>query len=149
MGKSGKQNMSSQDTVRKVSEKLIPFKTSNIKYRTSRVHFKTFDDWVKARKMKCDMVLKDVSSFVSEKMEMDQWRATDAMTRSCPRCRQPNSWQTKRHSDPQASRTSPVDREEISMGNYHNRGEFTMEQNRVSPSYRGERRQVTAREGKI
>ena len=51
MGKSGKQNTSSQDTVRKVSENLIPFKTPDIKYRTSRVHFKTFDDWVKARKM--------------------------------------------------------------------------------------------------
>ena len=67
MGKSGKKNISSQDTVGKVSTNLIPFKTPDVKYRTSRVHFKTFDDWVKARKMKCDTVLKDVSSFVSEK----------------------------------------------------------------------------------
>ena len=120
MGKSGRENIASQDTV---IEDLIPFKTPNIKYRTSRVHFKTFDDWVKARKMKCDMVLKDVSSFVSDKMEEDRLRA--------PSCRQPNSWQTKRNSDPQWSRTSPIDREEISMGDYHNRGEFTMEQNSV------------------
>ena len=51
----------------KVSRNLTPFKTPDIKHRTSRVHFKTFDDWVKARKTKCDMVLKDVSSFISEK----------------------------------------------------------------------------------
>ena len=134
MGKSGRENIASQDTVRKVSESLIPFKTPDIKYRTSRVHFKTFDDWVKARKTKYDMVLKDVSSFVSEKTEEDRLTATDAPTRSYPSCRQPNSRQTKSNGDPQASRTSPIDREKISMGDYLlNRGEFTMEQNRVSP----------------
>ena len=135
MGKSGKENTSSQDMVRKVSENLIPFKTPDVKYRTSRVHFKTFDDWVKARKMKCDTVLKDVSSFVSEKKE--DWPPM----RSYPSCRQPNSRWTKSNGDPQTSRTSPIDREEISMGDYHSRrestmehrGEFTMEQNRVSP----------------
>ena len=67
MGKSGKENTSSQDTVGKVSENLIPFKTPNAKYRNSKVHFKTFDDWVKARKMQYVMVLKDVSSFISKK----------------------------------------------------------------------------------
>ena len=126
-------------TVRKVSENLIPFKTPDV--RTSRVHFKTFDDWVKARKMKCDTLLKDVSSFVSEKVEADQPRATDTLTRSCPSCRQPNSRQTKRNGDPQTSRSSPIDRGEIPMGDYHSRrestmehkGEFTMEQNRASP----------------
>ena len=66
MGKSGKENMSSQDMIGKVSTNLISFKTPDVKYGASRVHFKTFDNWVKARKMKCDMVLKDVSSFVSE-----------------------------------------------------------------------------------
>ena len=81
MGKSGK----------KVSRNLTPFKTPDIKHRTGRVHFKTFDDWVKARKTKCDTVLKDVSSFISEKMEADRLRATDALMRSCPSCRQPNS----------------------------------------------------------
>ena len=71
MGKSGKKNTSTQDTVGKVSTNLIPFKIPDVKYRTSRVHSKTFDDWVKARKMQCDMVLKNVSSFVSEKKEED------------------------------------------------------------------------------
>ena len=111
MGKSGRKNISSQDTVGKVSENLIPFKTPNIKHRTSRVHFKTFDDWVKARKTKCDTVLKDVSSFISEKMEEDRLGATDALTRSYPSHRQPNSWQTKRNGDPRVSRMSPIDRE--------------------------------------
>ena len=67
MDKSGRKNIASQDTVRKVSENLIPFKTPDIKYRTSRVHFKTFDDWIKARKMNCDMVLKDVSKVSFQK----------------------------------------------------------------------------------
>ena len=122
MGKSGK----------KVSRNLTPFKTPDIKYRTSRVHFKTFDDWVKARIMNCDTVLKDVSSFISEKEDRQ---------RSYPSHRQPNSWRTKRNGDPQTSRLSPIDRGEISMGDYHSRrestmehrGEFTMELNRASP----------------
>ena len=71
MGKSGKKNISSQDMVGKVITNLIPFKTPDVKYRTSRVNFKTFDDWVKARKMKCDTILKDVSSFISEKKKED------------------------------------------------------------------------------
>ena len=126
MGKSGRKNISSQDTVGKVSENLMPFKTPDVKHRTGRVHFKTFDDWVKARKMKCDMVLKNVSSFVSEKMEEDQLGATDAPMRSYPSCRQSNSQQMKRNGDPQASRTSPINRGETSMGDYHISGEFTM-----------------------
>ena len=69
MHKSGGKITSFQDTVEKVSTKLIPFKTPDVKYRTSRVHFKTFDNWVKARKMKCDTALKDALSFVSEKEE--------------------------------------------------------------------------------
>ena len=125
MAKSGKKYMSSQDMVGKVSTNLIPFKTPDVKYRTSRVHFKTFDDWVKARKMKCDMVLKDVSSFISEKKEEDRLGMRQTLTRSYPSCRQPNSWWTKRNGDPQASRTSPIDRGETSMGDYCNRGEFT------------------------
>ena len=60
MGKSGK----------KVSRNLTPFKTPDIN-RTSRVRFKTFDAWVKARKVKHDTILKDVSSFISEKAEVD------------------------------------------------------------------------------
>ena len=141
MSKSGVKNIASQDMVGKVSTNLIPFKTPNIKYKTSKVHFKTFDNWVKARKMQCDTVLKDVSSFISEKMEEDWPRATYALTRSYPSHRQPNSWQAKSNSDPQASRMSPIGREEISMGDYHNRGEFTMEQNRAFPELQ---RQETA-----
>ena len=110
MGKSGRENIASQDMVRKVSENLIPFKTPNIKYRTSRVHFKTFDNWVKARRMKCNTVLKDVSSFISDKMEMDQPKAMDALMRSCPSCKQPNSCRTKRNGDPQTYRSSPINR---------------------------------------
>ena len=125
----------------KVSTNLIPFKTPNIKYKTSKVHFKTFDNWVKARKMQHDIVLKDVSSFVLEKMEEDWLRATYALMRSYPSHRQPNSWQTKSNSGPEASRMSPIDREEISMGDYHNRGELTMEQNRAFPELQ---RQETA-----
>ena len=79
------------------------------------------------------MLLKDVSSFVSEKMEED-WQ------RSFPSCRQPNSWQ-KRNGDPQTSRSSHIDRGKISMGDYHgrrestmeHRGKSTMEQNRAFP----------------
>ena len=129
MGKPGK----------KVSTNLTPFKTPDV--RTGRVHFKTFDNWVKARQMNSDTVLKDVSSFISEKTEVDRPRATDAPMRSCPSRRQPNSRQTKRNGDPQMARSSPIDRGEISMGDYHSRrestmehrGEFTMEQNRASP----------------
>ena len=134
MAKSGKKNTSSQDMVGKVSENLIPFKTPNIKYRTSRVHFKTFDNWAKARKMKYDTILKDVSSFISEEKGEDQLR-------SYPSHRQPNSQWTKNNGDPQTSRSSPIDRGGISMGDYHSRrestmehrGEFTMEPNRASP----------------
>ena len=65
------------------------------------------------------------------------------------------SW--KRNGDPQTSRSSHIDRGEISMGDYHSRrestmehrGKSTMEQNRASPSYRGDRWQAMAREGKI
>ena len=103
----------------KVSRNLTPFKTPDIKHRTGRVHFKTFDDWVKARKTKSDTVLKDVSSFISEKMEED-WQG------SYPSCRQPNSWWTKRNGD-QTSRSSPINKGEISMGDYHSRRESTME----------------------
>ena len=118
----------------KMSRNLTPFKTPDITCRTSRVHFKTFDDWIKERRVNCDTLLKDVSSFISEKMEED-WQ------RSYPRCRQPNSQWTKRNSDPQTSRSSHIDRGEISMGDYHSRrestmehrGKSTMEQNRVSP----------------
>ena len=117
----------------KVSRNLTPFKTPDVKHRTGRVHFKTFDDWVKVRKTKSDTVLKDVSSFISEKKE-EGWQ------RSYPSRRQPNSWQTKSNGD-QTSRSSPIDRGEISMGDYHSRrestkehrGELTMEQNGVSP----------------
>ena len=114
-----------------MSRNLTPFKTPDV--RTGRVHFKTFDDWVKARKTKSDTVLKDVSSFVSEKMEEDRQR-------SYPSRRQPNS-RRKRNGDPQTSRSSHIDRGEISMGDYHSRrestmehrGKSTMEQNRASP----------------
>ena len=151
MGKSGIEN-ASQDMVEKVSTKLIPFKTPDIKYRTSRVHFKTldkeikddtvkndtntahfktFDDWVKARKMKCDTALKDALSFISEKEEEEQLGVRHAPMRSYPSCREPNSQWTKRTGDPQMSGTSPIDRGETSMES--SRGEFTMEPSRMSP----------------
>ena len=130
----------------KVSRKLTPFKTPDI--RTGRVHFKTFDDWVKARKTKSDTVLKDVSSFVSEKMEEDQQR-------SYPSCRQPNS-QQKRDGDPQTSRSSHIDRGKISMGDYHSRrestmehrGKSTMEQNRVFPELQRQQMARNSQRGK-
>ena len=83
--------------------------------------------------MNCDTILKDVSSFISEKTEEDRQR-------SYPSRRQPNSQWTKRNGDPQTSRSSHIDRGEISMGDYHSRrestmehrGESTMEQNRAS-----------------
>ena len=99
MGKSGRKNISSQDTVDKVSTKLIPFKTPDVKYRTSRVHFKTFDDWVKARQTKCNTALKDALSFISEKKE-DQLGVRHALMRSYPSHREPNSRWTKRNGDP-------------------------------------------------
>ena len=149
MGKSGKKNMFSQDMVGKVSTNLIPFKTLNAEYRANRVHFKAFDDWVKARKMKCDMVLKDVSRFISEKKEEDRPGVRQALTRSYPSHRQPNSQWTKRNGDPQASRTSPIDRGETSMGDNHNRGEFTMEHSRMFPKLqRRETAGCTAVDGK-
>ena len=95
--------------VEKVSTKLIPFKTPDVKYRTGRVHFKTFDNWVKARKMKCDTALKDALSFISEKKEEDRLGVRDAPTRPYPSHRKPNSWWTKSTGDPQVSRTSPID----------------------------------------
>ena len=51
----------------KVSRNLTPFKTPDVKHRTSRVHFKTFDDWIEARRTNCDMLLKDVSSFIQKR----------------------------------------------------------------------------------
>ena len=72
----------------KVSRNLTPFKTPDVTHRTGRVHFKTFDDWIEARRANCDTLLKDVSSFVSEKMEEDQQR-------SYPSHRQPNSQMDK------------------------------------------------------
>ena len=139
MGKSGE----------KVSRNLTPFKTPDVKHRTGRVHFKTFDDWIKARKTNCDTVLKHVSSFVSEQKEED-WQ------RSYPSCRQPNSQQTKRNGDPQTSKSSPIDRGEISMGDYHSRrestmehkGEFTMEQNRASPELQRQETASNSQRGK-
>ena len=104
----------------KVSRNLTPFKTPDVKHRTSRVHFKTFDDWIEARRTNCDMLLKDVSSFISEKMEEDQQR-------SYPSRRQPNSRQTNRNGDPQTSRSPHIDKGKISMGDYHSRSESTME----------------------
>ena len=58
----------------KVRNNSTPFKTPDvdIKQRTSRVHFKTFDDWIEARRANCDTLVKDVSSFVSEKKEEDR-----------------------------------------------------------------------------
>ena len=104
----------------KVSRNLTPFKTPDVKHRTSRVHFKTFDNWIEARRTNCDMLLKDVSSFVSEKTEEDQQR-------SYPSHRQPNSRQTNRNGDPQTSRSPHIDKGKISMGDYHSRSESTME----------------------
>ena len=87
--------------------------------RTGRVHFKTFDDWIEARRANCNTLLNDVSSFISEKKEED-WQ------RSYPSHKQPNSW-WKRNGDPQTSRSSHIDRGEISMGDNHSRRESTME----------------------
>ena len=90
MGKSGIED-ASQDTVEKVSTKLIPFKTPDVKYSTSRLHFKTFDKWVKARKMKCDTALKDALSFVSEKKEEDQPGARHAPMNPTPAAESPTA----------------------------------------------------------
>ena len=127
-----------------MSRNLTPFKTPDVTRRTSRVHFKTFDDWIEARRANCDTLLKDVPSFVSEKMEDQQ--------RSYPSRGQPNSWRTKRYGDPQTSRSSHIDRGKISMGDYHSRrestmehrGKSTMEQNRAFPKLE---RQKTASNG--
>ena len=145
MGKSGIEN-ASQDTVEKVSTKLIPFKTPDIKYRTSRVHFKTLDKEIKEDTEKKwhkfssfqdlwwlgqgKKTLKDALSFISEKKEEGWPRARHVPTRSYPSRREPNSWQTKSTSDPQASRKTPIDRE-TSME--CSRGEITMELSRTSP----------------
>ena len=95
----------------KVSSKLTPFKTPDVTHRTGRVHFKTFDDWIKARKANCDTLLKDVSSFISEKEEDQQSLH--------PSRRQPNSRLTPR---------SPhIDRGKIFMGDCPNRRKSTME----------------------
>ena len=125
-----------------MSRNLTPFKAPDV--RTGRVHFKTFDDWVKARRANCDTLLKDVSSFISEKMEEDRQR-------SYPSRKQPNSWR-KRNGEPQTSRSSHINRGKISMGDYHSRrestmehrGKSTMEQNRASPELQ---RQQTASNG--
>ena len=130
----------------KVSRKLTPFKTPDI--RTGRVHFKTFNDWVKARKMKSDTVLKDVPSFISGKTE-ENWQ------RSYPSRRQPNSRQTKRNGD-QTSRSSHIEErspwetttvEESPPWNIE--GSPPWSKTECPPSYRGNRRQAMAREGKI
>ena len=100
--------------------------------------------------MKYDMVLKDVSSFVSEKKEEDRQR-------SYPNCTQPHSQQTKKNSDPQMSRSSPIDRGEIpwETTTVEESPPWNIEKsspwNKIEcpPSYRGERQQATAREGKI
>ena len=46
----------------KVSRNLTSFKTPDVEItrRTGRVHFKTFDNWIEARRANCDMLLKDV-----------------------------------------------------------------------------------------
>ena len=98
--------------------------------------------------MNCDTILKDVSSFVLEKMEEDRQR-------SYPSHRQPNSWWTKRNGD-QTSRSSHIDRGEISMGDYHSRrestlehrGKSTMEQNRVSPGLQRQEMASNSQRGK-
>ena len=131
-----------------MSRNLTPFKTLDVTRRTGRVHFKTFDDWIEARRANCNTLLKDVSSFVSEKREEDQQR-------SYPSRRQPTSWQ-KRNGDPQTSRSSHIDRGEISMGDYHNRrestmehrGKSTMEQNRAFPELQRQQMASNGQRGK-
>ena len=121
----------------KVSRDLTPFKTPDVTRRTGRVHFKTFDDWIEARRANCDTLLKDVSSFVSEKKEEDRQR-------SYPSRRQPNSQWTPR--------SSHIDRGKISMGDcpdrrkstMEHRGKSTMEQNTAPPAIQ---RQQTASNG--
>ena len=136
--------------VGKVSTNLIPFKTPDFNYRTSRVHFKTFDDWVKARKMKCDMVLKDVSSFISEKNRGGPTRsnrctddilppATDSPTAGGPRVTV-----TPRHPEhpPQTEEIPPWETTTTEESSPWNVVDCPL-------SYRGERWQAMAREGKI
>ena len=109
-----------------MSSKLTPFKTPDVTRRTGRVHFKTFDDWIEARRANCNTLLKDVSSFVSEKEEDQQSLH--------PSRRQPNSRRTPR--------SSHIDRGKISMGDCPNRrkstmehrGKSTMERNTASPA---------------
>ena len=157
MGKSGRENITSQDTIRNVSENLTPFNTPDIKYRTSRVHFKTFDDWVKARKTKCDMVLRDVSNFVSEKMGADHPSATDAPMTSCPSHRQPNSRQQRGMVTPRCPDHLPSteERPPWETTTVEESPPWNIEEsspwNKIecSPSYRDKRQQAPAREGKI
>ena len=110
----------------------------------------TFDNWVKARKMKYDTVLKDVSSFISEKKEEDQ-------PRSYPSCRQPNSWWTKKNGDPRhpdhppsTEERSPWETTTVEESPPWNIEESSPWSQIEHPlSYRGERQQATAREGKL
>ena len=57
------------------------------------------NDWVKARKTKCDTALKDALSFISEKKEEHRPGARDAPMRSYPSHREPNRQQTKSTGD--------------------------------------------------
>ena len=65
MGKSERKKVSFQDMEHEVS-KAPSIKTTeetNIK----SISFKTFDKWIKARTANCDLALKDVLSFISDK----------------------------------------------------------------------------------
>ena len=109
--------------------------------RTSRVHFKTFDDWIEARRANCDTLLKDVSSFISEKEE--DWQST------YPSRRQPNSQWTPR--------SSHIDRGKISMGDcpsrrkstMEHRGKSTMERNTASPAIQRQQMASNGQRGKV
>ena len=100
---------------------------------------------------------------MSQVLFQKKWRQTDREQQMhrwdpTPTTDSPTASGPRSNGDPQTSRSSPIDRGEISMGDYHSRrestmehtGEFTMEQNRVSPKLqRCKRQQATAREGKI
>ena len=113
--------------------KTVHFKTLDEQIKATKadnsISFKTFSDWVKARTVKCDMKLKECTSFVSDNKSMldgekDQLGARDASPmRSNPSHTEPSSQQPKSISEPQTCRETPKDRGESHMK--HSRGEIS------------------------
>ena len=120
-----------------MSRNLTPFKTQTVHIEPAEFISRPSTIGSEARRANCDTSLKDVSSFVSEKMEEDRQSPH-------PSRRQPNSRRTPR--------SSHIDRGKISMGDcpsrrkstMEHRGKSTMEQNTASQAIQ---RQHTASNG--